>query len=103
MKKFITGFIVAHSKGFIVAIVSAIVIGTVATIIVIQSGLEEDIAILDAGLTDIPIIKNEDLQELGRLYSELNDKFEREIDELVTGKANRNMQTFVMEHQTLMI
>ena len=71
-------------------LVSAIVIGVVATIMIIQSGLDENIAILEAGLSDIPIIKNDDLQELGRLYSELNDRFEREIDELVTGKANRN-------------
>ena len=90
MGKFIKSFIVMHSKGFIMAFVSAIIIGVIATIIIMQSGLEEDIAILEAGLSDVPIIKNEDLQELGRLYSELNDKFEREIDELVTGKANRN-------------
>lgn len=90
MGKFINNFIVAHSKELIIGIVSAIVIGAIATIIIIQSGLDENIAILEAGLSDIPIIKNDDLQELGRLYSELNDKFEREIDELVTGKANRN-------------
>ena len=90
MGKFIKSFIVMHSKGFIMAFVSAIVIGVIATIIIMQSGLEEDIAILEAGLSDVPIIKNDDLQVLGRLYSELNDKFEREIDELVTGKANRN-------------
>lgn len=90
MGKFIKSFIVMHSKGFIMAFVSAIIIGVIATIIIMQSGLEEDIAILEAGLSDVPIIKNDDLQELGRLYSELNDKFEREIDELVTGKANRN-------------
>ena len=90
MGKFINSFIVEHSKGLIVALVSAIVIGAIATITIIQSGLDENIAILEAGSSDIPIIKNDDLQELGRLYSELNDKFEREIDELVTGKANRN-------------
>ena len=90
MGKHIKNFIVEHSKGLIVALVSAIVIGVIAIIITIQSGLDENIAILEVGLSDIPIIKNDDLQELGRLYSELNDKFEREIDELVTGKANRN-------------
>ena len=90
MGKHVKNFIVEHSKGLIVALVSAIVIGVIAIIITMQSGLDENIAILEVGLSDIPIIKNDDLQELGRLYSELNDKFEREIDELVTGKANRN-------------
>ena len=90
MGKFINNFLVEHSKGIIVAIVSVIAIGFIVTNMIIQSGLDENIAILEAGLSDIPAIKNDDLQELGQLYSQLNDRFEREIDELITGKANRN-------------
>ena len=49
MGKYINNFIIAHSKGIIVALVSAIVIGVIATIIVMQSGLDENIAILEVG------------------------------------------------------
>ena len=88
MGKYIIGFITMHVKG--VTIVSAIALGTIATVLVMQSGLEENIEILEAGLNDVPAIKNDDLQELGKIYSKLNDQFEREIDALVTGKADRN-------------
>ena len=90
MGKFIIGFITTHVKGVTIAIVSAIALGTMATVLVMQSGLEENIEILEAGLNDVPAIKNDDLQELGKIYSKLNDQFEREIDALVTGKADRN-------------
>ena len=90
MENFFKNFIVKNSKGIIVSVISSIILIVVVIIIITQSSLDENLAILEAGLSDIPIIKNDDLQELGRLYSELNDKFEREIDELVTGKANRN-------------
>ena len=90
MENFFKKFIVKNSKGIIVSVISSIILIVVVIIIITQSSLDENLAILEAGLSDIPIIKNDDLQELGRLYSELNDKFEREIDELVTGKANRN-------------
>lgn len=90
MGKYIIGFVTTHIKGVTIALVSAIALGTIATVLVVQSGLDENIQILESGLNDVPSIKNDDLQELGKIYSKLNDQFEREIDTLVSGKADRN-------------
>ena len=90
MEQLISKFIKAHSMRLVIITVSVIVVSIAATIILIQSGLDETIEILDSGMSNIPIIKNDDLQELGRVYSELNDIFEKEIDALVTGRPNRN-------------
>ena len=38
---------------------------------------EGEMAIYNAGVENIPIIKNEDLQELGKMYSKLNVYAER--------------------------
>ena len=73
-----------------VAVVTAITVATIATVIVINSDVDENIAILEAGNKNIPIIKAEDLDYLGRVYTGLNEQFEREIDELTLGNTNRH-------------
>ena len=60
------------------------------SILIMQMSTEEVINILEAGADTVPIIKNEDLDELGKTYSILNEQFEREINELTMGKANRH-------------
>lgn len=90
MYKDILKSIYAHKLAITIVVISALIIGATATIMITQSSLDENIEILEAGVEDIPIIKNDDLQELGEIYSKLNDQFEREIDALVTGPTNRH-------------
>lgn len=71
---------------FVIIIFKLVILSLILT----ACSSDEEIAVLQAGLDDIPIIQNDDLQELGELYSTLNDEFEREIDLLVTGEANRH-------------
>lgn len=63
---------------------------TIIIIMIMQSSNEEVIGILEAGADTVPIIKQEDLDVLGRTYSILNEEFEREINELTMGEANRH-------------
>ena len=93
--------------GFIksnIAIVGAsLVVGisaiTIIIIMIMQSSNEEIIGILEAGADTVPIIKQEDLDVLGRTYSILNEEFEREINDLTTGEANRhNKMDQVLTH-----
>ena len=72
---------------------------TIAIIMIMQSSNEEIIGILEAGADTVPIIKQEDLDVLGRTYSILNEEFEREINDLTTGEANRhNKMDQVLTH-----
>lgn len=93
------GFIKSH-----VALVGAsVVVGistiTIVIIMIMQSSNEEIIGILEAGTDTVPIIKQEDLDVLGRTYSILNEEFEREINDLTTGEANRhNKMDQVLTH-----
>ncbi len=94
MKKIgILGIIKNNAVSIGVAIVSTISLATIATVIVINSGTDENIAILEAGNKNIPIIKAEDLDHLGRVYTSLNEQFEREIDEITLGNTNRHNLT----------
>ena len=64
-----------------------------------QSSNEEIIGILEAGADTVPIIKQDDLDVLGKTYSILNEQFEREINDLTTGEANRhNKMDQVLTH-----
>ena len=76
-----------------IALISVISLVTIVIVIVINSGTDENIAILEAGNKNIPIIKAEDLDHLGRVYTTLNEQFEREIDELTLGNTNRHNLT----------
>ena len=92
---FIKTHLALVSSGIVVGI-SAIVVGI---ILVMQSNNEEAISILEAGADTVPIIKQEDLDVLGRTYSILNEQFEREINELTLGEANRhNKMDKVLTH-----
>lgn len=90
MKKKAIIFIKQHMIGSIIIISTSIIIFLIISITLFQSNLDGEIAILEAGVENIPVIKNDDLQELGQIYSKLNDQFEREIDNLVTGSTNRH-------------
>lgn len=80
----------------IVIVISAI---TLAIIIIMQSTTEETIKILEAGAEDVPFIKQEDLDILAETYSILNEQFEREINSLTSGEANRhNKMDKTIEH-----
>ena len=87
-----------------IALVSASIVAGMSLIIIVivmimQSSNDEVISILEAGLDTVPIIKQEDLDVLGRTYSILNEQFEREINELTTGEANRhNKMDAVLNH-----
>ena len=76
-----------------IVFISVISLVTIVIVIVINSGTDENIAILEAGNKNIPIIKAEDLDHLGRVYTTLNEQFEREIDELTLGNTNRHNLT----------
>ena len=94
MKKIeILGIIKNNAFQIGVAFASIISIATIAMVIVINSGVDENIAILEAGNKNIPIIGAEDLDHLGRVYNTLNEQFEREIDELTLGNTNRHNLT----------
>ncbi len=69
---------------------TAVIIIIVMIMMIYNSMHEGELALLNAGIENAPIINNEDLQMLGHFYSELNESFEREIDAITTGKANRN-------------
>ena len=88
-KKIIKNNIVSISIVFVSAITLLIII----LVIVINSSTDENIAILEAGNNNIPIIKAEDLDHLGRVYTILNEQFEREIDEITLGNTNRHNLT----------
>ncbi len=75
-------------KGIIIFV--GVVVFIVMIIMIYNSMHEGEMAIYNAGIENTPIIKSEDLQELGKLYSKLNESFEREIDKITTGRANRN-------------
>ncbi len=62
----------------------------VLLLLIYNSISEGELSIYNAGIENTPIINNDDLQYFGRLYSELNESFEREIDRITTGRANRN-------------
>lgn len=83
-------FIKSNMLLFTAAIPTVVVLFIVMTTIILQSGVDEEIAILEAGVNDIPIIKQEDLDILGHTYSILNEQFEREINDLTTGIPNRH-------------
>lgn len=87
---YLIGLVKAHITMISIALTAMVVTGFIVFSLVAQSNLDEEISILDAGLDTVPIIKNDDLQELGKLYSTLNSKFEREIDALVKSKPTRN-------------
>ena len=94
MKKLgVLGIIKDNAISIGVALVSVISLVTIVIVIVINSGTDENIAILEAGNKNIPIIKTEDLDYLGRVYTTLNEQFEREIDELTLGNTNRHNLT----------
>lgn len=95
--------LVEFVKSNIAIVGASVVIGisaiTIMIIMVMQSSNEEIISILEAGADTVPIIKQEDLDILGRTYSILNEQFEREINELTTGEANRhNKMDVVLNH-----
>lgn len=73
-----------------IIITSFIVFLCIIIVLIIQSNADEELAILQSGFYETPIIRNDSLQELGKLYSKLNEEFEREINELTTGDANRH-------------
>lgn len=92
-KRGIIGIIKNNVLTIGVILISMISLATIVIIIVINSGTDENIAILEAGNKNIPIIKSEDLDYLGRVYMTLNEEFEREIDELTLGNTNRHNLT----------
>ena len=59
-------------------------------IMIIQLNNDEEIAVLQAGFYEVPVIRNDSLQELGNLYSKLNESFEQEINQLTTSNVNRH-------------
>ena len=73
-----------------IGVVVVISVITIIIVIIMQSSNEEIVSILEAGVDTTPIIKEEDLDILGKRYSILNEEFEREINEIATGKANRH-------------
>lgn len=89
----ILGIIENNAVSIGVALVSIISVIVIVVVIVFNSSTDENIAILEAGNNNIPIIKTEDLDALGRLYTSLNEQFEREIDELTLGNTNRHNLT----------
>ena len=94
---------IAFVKAHLALVSASIVVGisaiTIGIVLVMQSSNEEAISILEAGADTVPIIKQEDLDLLGRTYSILNEQFEREINELTTGEANRhNKMDKVLTH-----
>lgn len=94
MKKIgILGIIKNNALSMSIAFGSIISLVTIVIVIVINSGTDENIAILEAGNKNVPIIKAEDLDYLGRVYATLNEQFEREIDELTLGNTNRHNLT----------
>ena len=86
----IIGFIKAHISLATASVVAGVSIVVIAIVIVMQSSSDEELNILIAGEDSIPIIKQEDLDELGKTYSILNEQFEREINAITTGQANRH-------------
>ena len=57
--------------------------------IITNLNFDSELSLIDSEVYNVPIIKNEMLEELAELYSTLNEKFEREIDNLVNGTPNR--------------
>ena len=95
----LVGFIKSNLTLVGTSIVVGISVITIAVIMIMQSSNEEILGILEAGADAVPIIKQEDLDVLGRTYSILNEQFEREINELTTGEANRhNKMDNVLTH-----
>ena len=95
----IIGFIKAHISLATASVVVGVSIVVIAIVIVMQSSSDEELNILIAGEDTIPIIKQEDLDELGKTYSVLNEQFEREINAITTGEANRhNKMDKVLTH-----
>ena len=92
-KRGILGIIKDNALSMSIALVSIISLVIIVIVIVINSDTDENIAILEAGNKNIPIIKAEDLDYLGRVYTTLNEQFEREIDELTLGNTNRHNLT----------
>lgn len=90
MKESIIAFIKTHMMGTLIGIATAVAVGIIVTIAIVSSDEQGEMAILEAGIADIPAIKKEDLDKLGKRYSELNEQFEREIDKLTTGVPNRH-------------
>ena len=91
MKKiWIIGIIRRSAIQIVVALTTVVVVVSIVVVIVINSGTDENIAILEAGNKSVPIINSEDLDHLGRVYAILNETFEREIDELTLGNTNRH-------------
>ena len=68
---------IAFVKAHLALVSASIVVGisaiTIGIILVLQSSNEEAISILEAGADTVPIIKQEDLDALGRTYSILNE------------------------------
>lgn len=94
MKKLgVLGTIKNNAISIGIAIISTIGLVSIVIVIVVNSGTDENIAILEAGNTNVPIIRAEDLDYLGRVYTTLNEQFEREIDELTLGNTNRHNLT----------
>ena len=90
-------------KSNIALVGTSVVVGisaiTIVIVLIMQASNEEIIGILEAGADTVPIIKQEDLDVLGRTYSILNEQFEREINDLTTGEANRhNKMDQVLTH-----
>ncbi|MBP3200664.1 MAG: hypothetical protein J6M39_03355 [Lachnospiraceae bacterium] len=95
--------LVGFIKSNIALVGTSVVVGisaiTIVIVLIMQSSNEEIIGILEAGADTVPIIKQEDLDVLGRTYSILNEQFEREINDLTTGEANRhNKMDKVLNH-----
>ena len=74
----------------VIIITSIIVFLCIMIVLIIQSNSDEELAILQSGFYETPIIRNDSLQELGKLYSKLNEEFETEINDLTTGSPNRH-------------
>lgn len=72
-------------------IIFAVIVIFIVMIMMIYNSMHDgEMVIYNAGIENTIIMNNETIQELGDMYSMLNESFEREIDKLTTGRANRN-------------
>ena len=86
----ITDLITKKMTSTVIIITSIIVFLCIMIVLIIQSNSDEELSILQSGFYETPIIRNDSLQELGKLYSKLNEEFETEINDLTTGSPNRH-------------
>ena len=89
MRAKFTEVIKSELSKFGIILLSIFIVVIIVYNIVVNLNIDEELTLIDTEVYNVPIIKNEMIEELAELYSVLNEEFEREIDRLVLGEPNR--------------